>query len=55
MEGLLLLQQAVGTERRPLSQWLGPQGVERPARPALRDLKRPERQRVTVLRSPDEI
>jgi NADH-quinone oxidoreductase subunit B len=55
MEGLLLLQKAVGSERRPLSWVAGPQGVERPPMPSLRDLKRPERQQVRFLRSPDEI
>src|SRR5919106_5176796 len=55
MEGLLLLQEAVGKERRPLSWAIGPQGVERPERPSLRDLKRPQRQRASELRSPDEI
>jgi len=38
MEGLLLLQAAVGKEKRPLSWAVGPQGSERPARPSLRDL-----------------
>ena len=55
MEGLLLLQQAVGQEKRPLSWLIGPQGVERPSKPSLRDLKRPERQRATELRPPDTI
>jgi NADH-quinone oxidoreductase subunit B len=55
MEGMVLLQQAVGVERRPLSWWLGPQGVEQPAPPSLRDRKRAERQRATVLRPPDEV
>jgi NADH-quinone oxidoreductase subunit B len=55
MEGLLLLREAVGKERRPLSWLIGPQGVERPPRPSLRDLKRAERQAATVLRSPDEV
>jgi NADH-quinone oxidoreductase subunit B len=55
MEGLLLLQDAVGKERRPLSWAIGPQGVERPAGPSLRDLKRPLRQRAAELRSPDQI
>ena len=55
MEGLLLLQQAVGQERRPLGWWFGPQAVERPPRPSLRDLKRPERQLSTELRSPDTL
>lgn len=54
MEGLLLLQQAVGSERRPLSWWLGPQDVERPAKPSRRDVKRAERQQTTVLRPPSE-
>ena len=55
MEGLLLLQQAVGKERRPLSWAVGPQGVERAPLPSLRDLKRPERQRLVTLRTPDEV
>jgi NADH-quinone oxidoreductase subunit B len=55
MEGLLLLQQAVGKEKRPLSWWVGLQGVERPAKPSLKELKRDQRQRATGLRSPDEI
>ena len=55
MEGLTLLQQAVGNERRPLSWVVGPQGVERSPRPSLRDLKRDERQRATVLRPPTEV
>jgi NADH-quinone oxidoreductase subunit B len=55
MEGLLLLQKAIGTEKRPLSWVVGPQGVFRPSRPSLRDLKRPERQKETYLRPPDSI
>jgi len=55
MEGLLLLQNLVGSEKRPLSWVVGPQAVERPPMPSMRDLKRPARQRQTVLRSPDEI
>lgn len=55
MEGLTLLQTAVGSERRPLSWAVGPQGVSRPELPSMRDLKRVERQRATTLRSPDEV
>ena len=55
MEGLTLLQTAVGNEKRPLSWAVGPQGVSRPTAPSMRDLKRPERQHATVLRSPDEV
>jgi NADH-quinone oxidoreductase subunit B len=55
LEGLILLQKAVGTERRPLSWVVGPQGVERLPAPSLRDLKRPGRQLMTDLRTPDEV
>lgn len=55
MEGLLLLREAVGTERRPLSWVVGPQGVERSPLPSQRDRKRTERQRTGVLRPPDEV
>jgi len=55
MQGLLLLRDAAGKEKRPLSWMIGPQGVERPAAPSLRDTKRAERQQATVLRPPDEL
>jgi NADH-quinone oxidoreductase subunit B len=55
MEGLTLLREAVGKEKRPLSWVVGPQGIQRPPRPVMRDLKRAERQKATVLRSPDEV
>ncbi len=55
MEGLMLLQRAVGTEKRPLSWVVGPQGVSRREPPSLRVLKRPERQRTTELRPPNEV
>jgi NADH-quinone oxidoreductase subunit B len=55
MEGLLMLREQVGKERRPLSWVGGPQGIVRPDKPCMRNLKRAERQKATVLRSPDEI
>ena len=55
LEGLLLLQKAVGTEKRPLSWVVGAQGVERGPLLSQRDLKRPERQKATILRPPDRI
>lgn len=55
MEGLLLLQQAIGRERRPLSWVSGPQSVQRSALPPQRDMKRPERRKATDLSSPDEV
>jgi NADH-quinone oxidoreductase subunit B len=54
-EGLILLSKAVGTERRPLSWVVGPEGVEELPKPSLRDLKRPFREKATVLRPTDEI
>lgn len=55
MEGLGLLQEAVGQEKRPLSWLVGPQGVQRAPLPSMRDLKRAERQQTTLLRSPDSV
>ena len=55
MEGLVLLREAVGKERRPLSWVMGPQGVHRLSMPSMRDLKRAERQQATELRAPDEV
>lgn len=55
MEGLVLLSQAVGKEKRPLSWVIGPQGVIKPEKPSMRDLKRSERQQMTNLRTPDQV
>jgi len=55
MEGLLLLQKAVESEKRPLSWLAGSQVTERPVMPSQRDTKREERQKVTELRSPDAV
>ena len=55
LEGLLLLQEMVGSEKRPLSWVAGPQGVVRPELPSLRDLNRGTRQETGTLRSPDEV
>lgn len=55
LEGLLLLQKAVGTERRPLSWVVGSQETVRAPLPSLRDLMRPIRQKSTVLREPDDV
>jgi len=40
LEGLMLLQNLVGTERRPISWVAGPQGIERPEMPSMRDLRK---------------
>lgn len=53
MRGLMLLQEAVGQERRPLSWVVGPQGVTRPQLPVMREVYGPTRLRVRDLPSPD--
>lgn len=55
MEGILLLREMVGKERRPLSWTVGPQGVYKPEMGSMRDLKREERMKMTRIKSPDEI
>ncbi|MBD3336266.1 MAG: NADH-quinone oxidoreductase subunit B, partial [Candidatus Eisenbacteria bacterium] len=55
LEGVLLLRQAVGTEKRPLSWVVGEQGVQRPELPSMRDLKRERRRQATELRPPYEV
>jgi NADH-quinone oxidoreductase subunit B len=55
LEGLLLLQEMVGAERRPLSTVVGPQQVVAPDRPSMRDSKRDTRKQTTGLRSPDKL
>jgi len=55
LEGLLLLQDMIGKERRPLSTLVGPQEVNRPHRPSMRDLKRDTRMQSTVLQPPEKV
>ena len=55
MEGLLLLRDSIGKEQRPLSWVLGPQGIYKPKGLSQRDIKREQRQKMTDLRSPDEV
>ncbi|GAN53540.1 NADH-quinone oxidoreductase subunit B [Tanticharoenia sakaeratensis] len=55
LEGLMLLQNSIGQQRRPLSWMVGPQGVERVTPPSMRDLKREERRAATTLRTPDSV
>ena len=54
-EGLMLLQNAIASDRRPLSWVVGPQGVTRAPRPSLRDMKRETRRQATILDPPDRI
>jgi NADH-quinone oxidoreductase subunit B len=55
LQGLMLLQDVVSKEKRPLSWVVGPQGISQPPRPSQRDLHRDERRKATNLRSPDEV
>ncbi|MGE5680934.1 MAG: NuoB/complex I 20 kDa subunit family protein [Bacillota bacterium] len=55
MEGVLLLRDYVGQEKRPLSWVIGPQGIIKPERISQRDIKTPERVKATTLRPPTEI
>jgi NADH-quinone oxidoreductase subunit B len=55
LEGLLLLRDSVGREKRPLSWVIGPQGVTRPAKISVRDLKNEERIKMGRIRTMDEI
>ena len=55
MQGLLMLRDSVGKERRPLSWMIGSQGVEKPVGKSMKELKRAERMGMTQIKSPDEI
>ena len=55
LEGVLLLRDKIGKEKRPLSWVVGPQGVQRPEMPSMRDEKWAQRQLLTVLRPPDSV
>jgi NADH-quinone oxidoreductase subunit B len=55
MEGLLLLKNQIGAEKRPLSWVIDSQDVERPRRADIHAEKRDERSRMKELRSPDTV
>jgi len=55
LEGLLLLRDSIGKEKRPLSWVLGPQGIVRPDKIAKRDAKNEERMKMGRIRTMDEI
>jgi NADH-quinone oxidoreductase subunit B len=55
VQGLMLLQDAIAAERRPLSWVIGDQGVYRAPLPAQRDLKLAQRQATGALRTPDSV
>jgi len=55
LEGLLLLRDSIGREKRPLSWAIGSQSIVQPEKISLRDLKTPERIKMGDLRSMNEI
>ncbi len=55
LQGLMLLQDSIGKEQRPLSWVVGDQGIYKANMPAERDRKQAERNAQTVLRSPDSL
>lgn len=55
LQALILLQETVGKERRPVSWAIGPQGVTEVPKRNLRDERTAERVRATELRSPDKV
>jgi NADH-quinone oxidoreductase subunit B len=55
LEGVLLLREAVGKERRPLSWVVGPQSVEHASMPDMHKEKRAARAQLTVLQPPDHV
>jgi len=55
MQGLMMLQDQIGKERRPLSWVVGEQGVIKPEKTSQRDLRNDERMKTTNLREPDSV
>ncbi len=55
LRGIVLLRDAVGKEKRPLSWVAGPQGIIKPAPVSLRDQLREKRKGMTGLKPADEI
>lgn len=55
MHGLVLLQQSVGKEKRPLSWVIGDQGVIKPEKISMRDQNKDKRQQMTDFKTTDEI
>ncbi|WP_369426436.1 NADH-quinone oxidoreductase subunit B [Pontibacter anaerobius] len=55
MEGLMLLAESVGKERRPLSWTIGEQGIIRPEKIDVKERRQEARSKMTEFRSPDEV
>lgn len=55
LEALMLLQDMIGQEKRPLSWVVGQGQIVKPEMPSLRDIKQPERQAMTEIRPMTEV
>lgn len=55
MEGLLLLRDKIGKEKRPLSWTIGPQGVETPDGRVMKAEKHDQRKQTTYLTPPNKV
>jgi NADH-quinone oxidoreductase subunit B len=55
LEGIVMLRDKVGQEKRPLSWVIGPQGIIKPEMPSMKEEKRAERSKMTEIRPPDHI
>jgi NADH-quinone oxidoreductase subunit B len=55
MQGLMLLRDSVGKEKRPLSWTIGDQGVIKPEKISMKEVLRDQRQQMTQFKTPDEI
>lgn len=55
LQGLIMLQDSIGKEQRPLSWVVGDQGIYKAQMPSQRDQRADERRAQTVLRTPDSV
>jgi NADH-quinone oxidoreductase subunit B len=55
LEGLLLLRETIGKEQRPYSWVIGPQGIHKPEKISLRDMKQEERSKMENIRPMNEV
>ena len=55
LEGLLLLRESIGNEKRPLSWVIGPQGISQREKVSIRDLKTEERMKMGNIRPMNEV
>jgi NADH-quinone oxidoreductase subunit B len=55
LQGLIMLQESIGKERRPLSWTVGDQSIIKPKKTSQRDALTPERIKATTLREPNKV